>query len=60
MGVEVGDLGTLDPKGADYVPGWDAGSWSVWPDGFPTASPYGHNAVSYWSEAELLQSWERI
>lgn len=55
-GIEVGDLGTFT-FGADYVPGWDAGRFTVEVDKFPAESPYGHRAISYWTEAEMAESW---
>lgn len=58
MGVEVGERGWIT-FGAEYVPGWDAGRWTVEPDSFPGGSPYGHRAVNYWTEQELLRSWRR-
>lgn len=51
-----GEEGTL-VFGADYVPGWDAGRWTVEPDSYPEQSPFGHRAVNYWTEQEMLQSW---
>lgn len=57
MGVKVGDTGVLN-KASDYEPGWDAGWYSVTPDTFPDASPYGHLAVNYWTESEMLESWK--
>lgn len=57
MGVEVGAVGTV-LQADDYVPGWDAGVFSVAPDSFPAASPYGHRAVNYWTETEMLDSWQ--
>jgi hypothetical protein len=60
MGCEVGDTGTYRGDGADYVPGLDAGRYTVWPDRFPEASPYNHNAVSYWSRDEMFASWQPV
>lgn len=59
MGIEVGDLGTFT-FGADYVPGWDAGRFTVEPDLFPGNSPYGHLAVNYWTAVEMSESWEPV
>jgi hypothetical protein len=59
MGVEVGDLGTCT-RAEDYVPGLDAGQFTVEPDTFPAASFYGHRAVSYWTREEMLESWRVI
>jgi hypothetical protein len=56
MGVEEGDLGTVT-AGDDYVPGLDAGRFTVQPDDFPKKSFYGHRAVSYWTSQELGESW---
>jgi hypothetical protein len=59
MGVSVGDLGTVT-EAADYLPGWDAGRFTVQPDTFPEKSLYGHRAVSYWTRQEMLESWEKV
>jgi hypothetical protein len=57
MGAEVGDTGTCT-FGSDYVPGLDAGRWTVEPDAFPAKSRYGHRAINYWTSEEMLGSWE--
>jgi hypothetical protein len=57
--VNQGDTGTL-VFGADYVPGWDGGRWTVEPDKYPEASPFGHLSVSYWTEQEMLLTWKPV
>lgn len=59
MGVEEGEFGTI-VFGADYLPGWDAGCWTVEPDSFPERSPYGHRAVNYWTREEMFESWKEV
>jgi hypothetical protein len=48
-----GDKGTL-VFGADYVPGWDAGRWTVELD---DPGDRRHTAASYWTESEMRESW---
>ena len=54
-----GDKGTL-VFGADYVPGLDAGRWTVkfeQPEGQPERALFGHAAANYWTESEMRETW---
>lgn len=59
MGAEIGDEGKIT-QAADYLPGLDAGCFTVCPDDFPEKSLYGHNGISYWTSNEMFDSWVLI
>ena len=53
---EVGDTGTFT-GGADYLPGLDAGQWTVALD---KPNCYGHRSKPHWTLDELNEYWELI
>ena len=52
----VGDLATYE-GGAEYVPGLDAGLFTVKLD---QPNEYGHIGEAYWDLASLQEDWVRI
>lgn len=51
-----GDLGTFE-GGAEYVPGWDAGHYSVALD---EPNLYGHRVANHWTQDEVESAWEKV
>ena len=54
-----GALGFYFSDGAEYVPGLDAGQYTVWHDSIDPEWPY-HRANNYWTRDEMLRSWEPV
>ena len=49
---EIGDTGVIT-RADDYVPGWDAGMFSVRLD-------KNGKSCNYWTRQEMLESWEVV